>query len=87
MYDVAWYIAKRVPLNLEHLVERAKESEPGADVSTPEKVIAAFDAKIDAVDFVKAKEDVLSYVTDVSELDIWSREFFRQMVRKIDFKS
>ena len=86
-YDVAWYIAKRVPLNLEHLVERAKESEPGADVSTPEKVIAAFDAKIDAVDFVKAKEDVLSYVTDVSELDIWSREFFRQMVRKIEFKS
>ena len=85
-YDVAWYIAKRVPLNLEHLVERAKESEPGADVSTPEKVIAAFDAKIDAVDFVKAKEDVLSYVTDVSELDIWSREFFRQMVRKIEFK-
>ena len=67
--------------------ERAKESEPGADVSTPEKVIAAFDAKIDAVDFVKAKEDVLSYVTDVSELDIWSREFFRQMVRKIEFKS
>ena len=86
-YDVAWYIAKRVPLNLEHLVERAKESEPGADVSTPEKVIAAFDAKIDAIDFVKAKEDVLSYVTDVSELDIWSREFFRQMVRKIEFKS
>jgi hypothetical protein len=35
---------------------------------------------------VKAKEDVLSYVTDVSELDIWSREFFRQMVRKIEFK-
>ena len=83
----AWYIAKRVPLNLEHLVERAKESEPGADVSTPEKVIAAFDAKIDALDFDNAKADVVQYVMDTSELDIWSREFFRQMVRKIEFKS
>ena len=86
-YDVAWYIAKRVPLNLEHLVERAKESEPGADVSTPEKVVAAFDAKIDALDFDNAKADVVQYVMDTSELDIWSREFFRQMVRKIEFKS
>ena len=84
-YDVVWYICKRVPLNLEHLVERAKESEPGADVSTPEKVIAAFDAKIEAVDFDNAKQDVVPYLTDLSELDIWSKEFFRQMVRKIEF--
>ena len=84
-YDVVWYICNRVPLNIGHLVERAKESEPGADVSTPEKVIAAFDAKIEAVDFEKAKEDVVSYLTDTSELDIWSKEFFRQMVRKIEF--
>jgi len=61
--------------------------EPGADVSTPEKVIAAFDAKIDALDFDNAKADVVQYVMDTSELDIWSREFFRQMVRKIEFKS
>ena len=45
-YDVVWYIAKRVPLDLAHLVERAKESTPDADVSTPEKVLAAFDARI-----------------------------------------
>ena len=84
-YDVVWYICNRVPLNIGHLVERAKESEPGADVSTPEKVIAAFDAKIEAVDFDNAKQDVVQYVMDTSELDIWSKEFFRQMVRKIEF--
>ena len=84
-YDVVWYICNRVPLNIGHLVERAKESEPGADVSTPEKVIAAFDAKIEAVDFDNAKQDVVPYLTDLSELDIWSKEFFRQMVRKIEF--
>ena len=84
-YDVAWYITKHVPLDLAHLVERAKESAPEADVSTPEKVIAAFDARIDAIDFDNARADVEPYVMDRTELDIWSAEFFRQMVRMIKF--
>lgn len=85
-YDVAWYISHHVRLDLAHLVERAKESEPSADVSTPEKLLSAFDAKIDAIDFENAKEDVRPFLTDKSELDIWSKDFFRQMVRKIVFK-
>ena len=85
-YDVAWYLSKHVPLDLVHLVERAKESEPGADVSTPEKVLAAFDAKIESIDFDGAKLDVEPYLKDKSELDIWSRDFFHQMVRKMIFK-
>ena len=85
-YDVAWYLSKHVPLDLVHLIERAKESEPGADVSTPEKVIAAFDAKIESIDFDGAKLDVEPYLKDKSELDIWSRDFFHQMVRKMIFK-
>ena len=84
-YDVAWYIAKRVPLDLAHLVERAKESAPEADVSTPEKVVAAFDERIEAIDFEDARADVEPYVMDKSDLDVWCADFFRQMVRKIQF--
>jgi len=84
-YDVIWYIARSVPLDLTHLVERAKESAPGVDVSTPEKVIAAFDARIDAIDFANAADDVRPYMVDTSELDIWSKDLFRQMVRKLTF--
>ena len=82
---MAWYIAKRVPLDLAHLVERAKESAPEADVSTPETVIAAFNARIDAIDFENARADVEPYVMDKAELEIWCADFFRQMVRKIEF--
>ena len=84
-YDVVWYICHHVPLDIAHLVERAKESEPGADVSTPGKVIAAFDEKIASIDFVGAKADVEPYVVDKSELDVWSAEFFRQTVRHMKF--
>ena len=68
-----------------HLVERAKECEPGADVSTPEKVFAAFDARLGAIDFENANLDARQYMMDESELDIWSRDFFRRMVRKMTF--
>ena len=84
-YDVAWYIAKRVPLDLAHLIERAKGSAPEADVSTPEKVLAALNARINAIDFEDARLDVEPYVMDKADLDIWCADFFRQMVRKIEF--
>ena len=85
-YDVAWYIDHRVELDLVHLVERAKESEPTADVSTRERLLTTFDARIDAVDFANAREDVLPYLKDPSEVEIWSREFFREYVRRIRIK-
>ena len=82
-YDVAWYIQNRVELDLGHLIERAKESEPTADVSTREKLLATFDARIDSIDFESAKQDVLPYLKDRTEVDIWSREFFKEYVRRI----
>lgn len=84
-YDLVWYIANNVELDMTHLIERAKESDRAADVSTPEKLLAAFDAKIDAIDFERAKEDVVPFIGDIHELDIWSKDFFHQMVRKIRF--
>jgi len=86
-YDVVWYVCRNVPLDLRHLVERAKESEPGADVSTPEKVVAAFDARIDQIDFAAAAEDVRGYLVESAKIDLdcWNRDFFHQMVRKITF--
>ena len=85
-YDVTWYIQNRVELDLAHLIERAKESEPTADVSTREKLLAAFDARIDTIDFENAKQDVLPYLKDPKEVDIWSREFFKEYIRRIIIK-
>lgn len=83
-YDLAWYISRHVKLDLTHLIERAKESGPGTDVSSREKLIEVFDARIDALDVESAKEDVVPYLVDATEIDIWSQDFFHQMIRKIE---
>ena len=85
-YDLAWYIREGVELDLEHLVERAKESGPGVDVSSREALMVAFDRRIDMIDFENAKQDVYSYLHDHSELEIWSPLFFKEIVRRIKIK-
>ena len=85
-YDVAWYIQHRVELDIAHLIERAKESEPTADVSTREKLLETFNARIDSIDFENAKQDVLPYLKDPTEVDIWSRAFFKEYIRRIIIK-
>ena len=82
-YDIAWYIQHRIELDLAHLVERAKECDPSVDLSTREKVIAAFDARIDSIDFENAKQDVLPYLNDPTEVEIWSRDFFKEYIRRM----
>ena len=59
---------------------------PTTDVSTREKQLVAFDARMDTIDFEKAKEDVLPYLKDRTEVDIWSREFFKEYIRRIIIK-
>lgn len=84
-HDLVWFVQHRVKLDLAHLVERARESAPGVDVSTPERLMSAFDRRIGSIDFDSAAQDVLPYLEDRSGLDIWSRDFFKEYVRKIVF--
>lgn len=85
-FDVLWYIANGVELDLDHLIERSKESGPGVDVSSREALIAAFDERIDSIDFDNAKQDVVNYLYDVHSVDIWSKELFHEEIRKIRIK-
>ena len=85
-YDIAWYTKWNHEVDMVHLIERAKESGTGVDVSTREALIAAFDERIDSLDFESAKTDVLPYLFNQDEIKIWGRDFFHQIVRKIRVK-
>lgn len=86
-YDVAWYIREGIELDLEHLIERAKQFGAGVDVSSREALIEALDRQIDSIDFDNAKQDVVPFLRDRSELEIWSPRFFKDIIRNIKIKS
>ncbi len=84
-YDFIWYIGKNVPLNLNHLEKRLQQT---GHVSASESFTAqAFKEllfeRIETIDFEKAKEDVFPFLKDQAAMNVWSREFFMEISKRI----
>lgn len=74
----------RVPLDFKHLQERIREFS-GNEVSK-EEFMTTLREKLANADINLAKQDVLSYIENNRELDIWSNEYFLQLVDMIVFE-
>lgn len=83
-YDFEWYVRNRIPLDFKHLQERAKEFN---DIElTKEGFIKMLKERITNADIKQIKEDVLPFIENVHELDIWSNEYFIQLCDMIVFE-
>lgn len=85
-YDMEWYIKKSIPLNLDHLLSRARDS---GDWDKPTMTKGEFKellkVKIDAVSFDRIKEDIVRFIKDDTVLEIWSPVYFKDLIEKIRF--
>lgn len=80
-YDMEWYVRHRVPLSFSHLRERIKDFN-GVDM-TWDDFRKALIERILTTDIRQVKQDVLPFVKNPSELDIWSTEYFLQVADRI----
>lgn len=86
-YDFVWYVAQGIPLHIKHLEMRLRQSghyKAEAEL-TKIDVLKLLEKKIGTVDFREAKADVQPFVKDQTSLDLWSREFFNALARKVKF--
>ncbi|MDY0271337.1 MAG: nucleotidyl transferase AbiEii/AbiGii toxin family protein [Advenella sp.] len=90
-YDLVWYIAHGVELDLQHLQARLQQSCKYLEtnkIGIPEKltkqnVKELLLKRISTLDVVQAKADVQPFIQDIRELDLWSREFFMTIIESI----
>lgn len=82
-YDFEWYVRNGVPLGWGHLQERIRQS-TGREM-TPEQFQAALRERLGGTDIELVKKDVLPFINDPHELDIWSYDYFLQLADKIEF--
>ena len=86
-YDFEWYVKQNARLNLEHLQERMYESghlERG--VKLDDSVFKQkLKAKIDNLNIEKAKAEVRPFLKDPSEIEFWSKDYFRLLADKVLF--
>ena len=83
-YDFEWYVRNRVALDFDHLKVRTKEFNE-IDL-TKELFLELLKERISKADINAVKADVIPYIIDKRELDIWSNDYFLQLADMIVFK-
>ena len=84
-FDFEWYIRRNVPLNFSHLQERINEF--NGEVVTKEKFMQLLREKLSTTDIDLVKQDVLPFISNPHDLDIWSNEYFGLLADRIVFAS
>ena len=80
-YDFEWYVRWNVPLDFVHLQERIREF--NGEFVNRETFMIQLREKLATTDIERAKEDVIGFVDNPHELDIWSNDYFLQLADKI----
>jgi len=83
-YDFEWYVRNQVALDFEHLRVRAQEFN-GLDL-TRESFLQLLRERLASADIDQVKTDVMPYIMDKRELDIWSNDYFLQLADRIVFE-
>lgn len=78
LYDYIFYLSHRSKINLPHLKARLVDSGvlKDDDTFTIETLRTMLNERFEAIDYERAKQDVLPFITDANKLDLWSKEFF-----------
>lgn len=87
-YDFIWYISRQVTINFSLLNEAIQQAGPWKGQSilvTPEWFSQQLIAKIKAINWDSAKEDVARFLRprELASLDVWSQAFFLSRVEKL----
>jgi len=83
-FDLEWYIQKGIPLHLDHLRARAQDSGGWKEERlTKDQLMQLLQDKINSVSFSSIREDIVKFIPDARVLDIWSANYFNDLVKNI----
>jgi len=85
LYDYVFYLSRDTAFNLMHLSARLVQTGyilNGEQIAIDDVKEMLF-KRFAEINFVQAKQDVLPFIKNVSELDIWNEEFFCGITEKL----
>ncbi|GHV21525.1 hypothetical protein FACS1894174_05050 [Bacteroidia bacterium] len=87
-YDFEWYVRNNIALNFRYLQQRAEQINT---IKNDDFTIDIFKdllkEKILKTDINSVKNDVRPFIKNRAEMDIWSADYFLQLVDRINFSS
>lgn len=90
-YDLVWYIAHDTALDLNHLNARLNQSCKWLESNNitfneaidRDQLLLLIQQRIDQLDIEAAKKDIRPFIKDAAELDLWSKDFFLQVIQRL----
>lgn len=78
LYDYVWYLSQKIPLNINHLKQRMIQTRHLQENCILDRMSIAklLDKKFKSIDFKQAQTDVMPFIKNIAELQMWSAEFF-----------
>lgn len=84
-YDYIFFLSLGAKVNLENLKAKLVQSkfvDEGYDL-TIDKLKALLNERFESLDTEQAKQDVLPFIKDKAKLDLWSKDFFVDITKKL----
>lgn len=84
-YDFVWYVSNYPIVDLKHLEQRMRQSGDYHSQQHLEldQLREMLNIAIGNLDIQKAKNEVSKFIIDQSEIELWSKEFFGEAVKRI----
>ncbi|MEN0057389.1 MAG: nucleotidyl transferase AbiEii/AbiGii toxin family protein [Bdellovibrio sp.] len=82
-YDVQWYLARGVHIKKSYLEEKMKASGALKQKLTEKILIDLFKQRVDSINWNQAQKDVLSFLKDKNQIQLWSASFFKDISKNI----
>ena len=83
-YDFEWYVRHNVPLDFAHLAERIRQFN-NEEIGQAE-FMAQLKDRLASANINQVKSDVLPFVRNPKELDIWSNDYFVKLADMMKFE-
>lgn len=86
-FDFEWYVKNNIPLHLEHLATRSQQSgDRKKKEMTPDEFGKLLIEKIEQVSMDDIKDDIVRFIPDDKPLEIWSKDYFKELAKRIRFQ-
>lgn len=83
-YDFEWYVRNGIPLDFEHFRQRAIDFN-GEDL-TKDEFLKMLTQRLATTEISLVKNDVLPFIKNPAEADIWSNDYFVQLAGMMKFQ-
>lgn len=85
LYDYIFYLSKNTKVNIELIKEKLIDSQV---IKREEKfnidvLKDLLNKKFDQIDYKNAKEDIETFIEDKNSLELWSKEFFKEITTNL----